>query len=575
MRWLRGSATGLAGAIVLSVTLGADTGTVPDAAMNGDREALKQLLKQGADVNAVQGDGVTALHWAATRGDADMASMLLTAGANHRATTRFGGYQPLHVAAERGHAAVVRALVKAGADANATTLQGTTPLMLAAQAGDTDTLTALLDAGAQANARETERGHTPLMFASAANRLPAVQLLLARGADPKVATRVTDLNALSKDGANPEGRTLANTSAGASQTTAPARRAAPAPAANAPRPRVAGLDRQYFFNELVAAQGGMAPLHFAVRNGYAEVAMAILDAGVDVNMPKAGDLASPLLIATVNGHFDLAAQLLDRGADPNLTAENGVAPLYAILNLRWAQEAGYPQPWAHLDQKTSYLAYMKKLLDKGADPNQRLTKKVWYSGYNFDLSGVDEVGATPFWRAAYGADVDAMKLLVAYGADPSIPTAKPPGRPRTGDADIRRTVDISGLPEIPVGGPGVPALLAATGVGYSEGFAANSHRYSPGGMLAAVKYMVEELGMDVNVRDHEGNTALHHAASRGDNEMIKYLVSKGADPKAVNREGQTTVDMANGPVQRTQPFPETIKLLEGLGAKNNHKCVSC
>ena len=121
----------------------------------------------------------------------------------------------------------------------------------------------------------------------------------------------------------------------------------------------------------------------------------------------------------------------------------------------------------------------------------------------------------------------------------------------------------------------MPPLLAATGVGYSEGFAANSHRYSPAGMLAAVKYMVEELGLDVNMRDHEGNTALHHAASRGDNEMITYLVSKGADPKAVNREGQTTVDMANGPVQRTQPFPETIKLLEGMGAINNHKCVSC
>jgi ankyrin repeat protein len=94
-------------------------------------------------------------------------------------------------------------------------------------------------------------------------------------------------------------------------------------------------------------------------------------------------------------------------------------------------------------------------------------------------------------------------------------------------------------------------------------------------MLAAVKYLVEELHADINARDHEGNTALHHAAARGDVEMILYLVSKGADVKAVNREGQTTVDMANGPVQRTQPFPETIKLLESLGAKNNHRCKSC
>jgi ankyrin repeat protein len=131
------------------------------------------------------------------------------------------------------------------------------------------------------------------------------------------------------------------------------------------------------------------------------------------------------------------------------------------------------------------------------------------------------------------------------------------------------------MPEIPTGGPGIPALHAASGAGYSEGFAANSHRYAPSGLLPAVKYLVDELGMDVNARDHEGSTPLHHAASRGDNAMILYLVSKGADVKAVNREGQTTVDMANGPVQRTQPYPETIKLLEGLGAKNNHKCVSC
>ena len=94
-------------------------------------------------------------------------------------------------------------------------------------------------------------------------------------------------------------------------------------------------------------------------------------------------------------------------------------------------------------------------------------------------------------------------------------------------------------------------------------------------MLAAVKYLVEELHAEVNAADADGNTALHNAASRGDNEMILYLVSHGADVRAVNRNGQTTVDVANGPVQRVQPFPETIALLEKLGAKNNHKCVSC
>ncbi len=130
-------------------------------------------------------------------------------------------------------------------------------------------------------------------------------------------------------------------------------------------------------------------------------------------------------------------------------------------------------------------------------------------------------------------------------------------------------------PPVPPGGPGAFPIHAAAGVEYGEGFAGNAHRHAPGGWLPAIKYLVEELGADVNARDHEGNTALHHAAARGDVEMILYLVSKGADVKAVNREGQTTADMANGPVQRTQPYLETVALLMKLGSKNNNKCVSC
>ncbi|MCC6990621.1 MAG: ankyrin repeat domain-containing protein, partial [Acidobacteria bacterium] len=214
---------------------------------------------------------------------------------------------------------------------------------------------------------------------------------------------------------------------------------------------------------------------------------------------------------------------------------------------------------------------MAVLLDKGADPNARLVTRVWYSG---GLSGVDEMGATPFWRAAYASDIEAMKLLVARGADPAIPTVKGIGRPPTDDGQ-REYRDVSGMPAIPKGGPGVPPLVAAAGVGYGEGFAGNTHHYAPSGMMAAVKYLVEELHADVNAKDHEGNTAMHNAAARGDVEMIRYLVDKGADVKVVNREGKTTADMANGPVQRIQPWPEALALLEQLGAVNNHRCVSC
>ena len=553
----------LMGGIVVSlaVTAGAaGPSSISDAAMRGDRASVLALIKQGADVNAPQGDGVTALHWAARTADAELVKALVAAGANAGARTVFGAYTPLHLAAERGAAPAITALLAAGAAADAKTSTGATPLMFAAASGDTAAITALIDAGANVNAEETDRLQTPLIFAAAADRLDAVKLLIARGADPNHATRLTDLSALSKNGENPDGRNLA---------VKPEARRRPA------KILVPGAERQHMFNEQVAWQGGMTPLLYAIRQGYTDVALALLDAGVPVNQRKGGDNASALLVATVNGQFDLAGALLERGADPNLVAENGVAPLYAAINLMWAPRAGYPQPRGHANQKLSYLELMTKLLDAGADPNQRVNKKVWYTNYNFDQSGVDEVGATAFWRAAYGADVEAMKLLRRYGADPTIPTMKPAERPETGDVGRREMKDVSGVPPLPTGGPGVPALLAAAGVGYGEGFAGNSHRHAPGGMLAAVKYLVEETGADVNLRDHEGNTAIHHAASRGDLEMIEYLVSKGADVKAVNREGQTTVDMANGPVQRVQPWPETIKFLESRGAKNNHKCLSC
>ena len=580
----RGAALVGAAVLTLTVALGAQSAApVADAAMSGELAAVKTLLQQGRDVNAAQGDGMTALHWAAMKNDAELAQMLVYAGANVKATTRLGGNTPLVIAARNGNAPVVEVLLKAGADAKGATSTGTTPLMLAAASGSVEAVKALVAAGAEVEAKESSMQQTALMFAAANTRVDVMRALIAAGANVKAASKVVNVSTLT----SPEEEFFAQQAAqqrpAAAPGTAPA---AGAPAAAAPpagggggrrgpQTGKAGVERNFRYNELVGWQGGMTPLLFAVRQGSLDAVKVLLEAGADVNQASGGDKTSPLVLAIANGHFDLALHLLDKGANANAVSDNGVAPLYAVLNVQWAPKALYPQPRSYLQQKATYLDTMKALLDKGADPNTRLKYKVWYSGYNFDLSGVDEIGATAFWRAAYASDIEAMKLLVAAGADPNIPTTKPAGRPRVGDAGVRDGGDTSSLPPLPVGGPGVTALQAAAGVGYGEGFAANSHRYAPTGMMAAVKYLVEELGADVNAADHEGNTALHQAAARGDVAMIEYLVSKGADVTRVNREGQSTADMANGPVQRTQPYPDALKLLEKLGSKNHHKCVSC
>jgi uncharacterized protein len=583
---------------------------------------------------------MTALHWAAGHGDAELARMLVYAGARKEATTRNGAYTPLHLAAKAGTANVVKALLEAGANANAaTTSGGATALHLAAAQGSKDAVAALLDRGAQVNAKDGAWAQTPIMWAAAYNRVAVLDLLLARGADYKAtskvedipareradraanqlrqrkvaalkaveqpqrpATNVTPTNVASRDTAQarrdvqaaqsepqparreaapataraaaPNARPADSTARPADSTARPAARPADGSRLDSTSAARGGLG----YGDLVGNKGGLTPLLFAVRQGYVASVQALLIAGADVNQVSAGDHTSPLLMATINGHFDLAKMLLERGADPKLASDAGATPLYATINVQWAAKSLYPQPTAQKQQQTMHLELMEALIKAGADVNARLKKHLWYMSFNFDLLGVNTTGATPFWRAAYGLDVPAMKLLIAHGADPKIPTQKPAGRQRGDDAPVEddsTKADPSGLPPIEPGGPGVYPIHAASGVGYGEGYAANSHMHAPDGWIPAVKYLVEELGADVNARDHNGYNPMHHAAARGDNKLIEYLVSKGTDVMALSRKGQTTADMANGPTQRIPPFLETIALLEKLGSKNNHKCRSC
>ena len=556
--------------------LGNEKSPVADAAMSGDVAAVRSLLKDRADVNAGQGDGMTALHWAAESGHRELAQLLLTAGASPAAATRIARHTPLHIAAIGGHSAVAGLIVDAGADVNATTTTGATALHFAATAGSGPTATLLLDRGADVNAREPQWGQTPLMFAAAAGRTEVVRLLLAKRADARITGKVVDINA--RDQADGADSRVRNARIAASRQTlmasVPGAAAPAAPRVRAPRDDSGNEPEPLGYAALVGSHGGLTATLLAAREGHTNTVFALLDGGADINQVSASDRTSPLLMASINGHFDLARQLLARGADVTLASDAGATPLYAVLNMQWAPKSRHPQPAHYMQQQVGYIELAEALLKAGSDPNARLRRSLWYTTYNRDLLGVDRTGATPFWLAAYTLDIPMMQLLLKHGADPYVMTAKVPERYEEGGGGFTGP-DQSGLPPAPFGGPAVSPIHAASGVGYGLGFAGNSHRHVPDGWIPAVKFLVEELGFDVNSRDHNGYTPLHHAASRGDNALIHYLVSKGADVKAISRGGQTTVDMANGPVQRVQPYPETVALLESLGAKNNHRCVSC
>lgn len=621
-------------------------------------------------MNAPSGDGMTALHWAAHRGDAEMGATLLVAGARTSAGTRIGRYTPLHLAARAGHAEFVALLVEAGADPEVrTTNSGATPLHLAASSGEAAAVAALLDAGAQVDARESAWGQTPLVFAASAGRTAVVRALLQAGADPSLAARPVDVvetaaadraadRRLSeflaafkeKEGGGPnwqpspsqvqaaieaarqiqrkwpdvpkpgEDEQRAQDSEGEAQAAAVAEadstktdddpqaddpesadgaQAKDNPRADEPQADSARAEdpqaddvqadsdddepRPLSYAQLVGAWGGLTPLLHAVRQGHAETVDALLQGGAEIDQPSAGDGTTPLLMAAINGQFDLALELIERDADPNAASDAGTTPLFAVLERVWAPRASYSHPVEHEQQRATYMDVLTALLEAGADPNVRLRRHLWYMEYTFGVlrgSGIDLGGATPFWRAAYALDVEAMRLLKEHGADPTTPTAKPPQRrrrraPAEEEAAEESKLDPSGLPPTPVGGPAIHPVHAASGVGYGQSFAGNAHRHIPDGWTAAVRFLVEECAADVNARDANGYTPLHHAAARGDMELVLYLVERGAELGAVSRGGQTVADMANGPIQRQQPFPATVALLEKLGSRNNHRCLSC
>jgi ankyrin repeat protein len=479
-----------------------------DAAMKRDIAAVRALLGQKVDVNAPGTDGSPALHWAVRVDDAAMAKLLLGAGAQATLANR-NGLTPMAIAAGNGSASLIAILLDAGADANAPDPAGDTPLMSAARVGRADAVTLLLDRGARVDATDPTYQQTALMVAVRENHPDIVKLLIARGASVNARTRV--------------GRTpawvLPNSQPGFGHGIGIVRGGSPDRGRRAPIP------------------GGMTPLMYAARDGRMDTVRMLLEAGADINARDANDI-TPLITAITNNHPELARYLIERGADVKAVDWYGRTPLWAAIETRNMDVDN--ASFENGIDRAPFLALIEVLLQRGADPNAR-TKEVPPIRNDFlritgSLSWVDFTGQTPFITAALAGDVTVMKLLLKHGADPNIPTFA-----------------------------GTTALMAAAGVNwvvdqtYDEGQPA---------LLEAVKLCVE-LGLDVNAVNSMGLTALHGAANRGSDEIIKYLVSIGARLDVKDKEGRTPLTWAEGVFLATHPArpkPNSIALIKQLMA---------
>ncbi len=367
----------------------ADDLRLVDAVRQGDHEAVRSLLAENVDVNAPQGDGATALTWAAHRNDHEAVEMLLGAGANPNAANDYG-VTPLSLACTNGDAPMVGKLLAAGADPNLAQLSGETPLMTCARAGNLEAVQAILSRdGVNVDARDTRRGQTALMWAVAAKHAPVAEALIDYGADVNARSRVIEtFNHLQVE--------------------------------------YYGKDVHY-----PAQAGGFTPLLFAARVGNLESARVLLAAGADVNATTPED-GTALVVATASGHEEFASFLLENGADPNVSDATGITPLH------WALQEGLRSIAAGRTGATDRFWFgdrgnlpelVRDLLAHGADPNAQVGKEfhpysdpLYAHNQGNYLPQVSIVGATPFLLAAASGDTGSMRTLVEGRADPLLAT---------------------------------------------------------------------------------------------------------------------------------------------------------
>lgn len=469
-------------------------GNLAGAAREGDAAQVLELIKSGADVNAAASDGSTPLLWSTFNSNLQISQALIKAGANVNAANRYG-VTPLLQASRTGDTAMIKLLVESGADVNLAHPKGETPLMAAARTGRVDAINLLLAHDADVNAADSYQNQTALMWATAEGHLEAVDVLLKAGADSNKQARVS---------------TLADRSINADFPT-----------------------------------GGFTALMWAVRDGDEAITRRLVQGGADLSL-RNGDQATAMMIAIVNDRFDLAATLLGLGAP----VDDG--SLYYAVEMRdattdWFAHDGSRERADHPNEKTA-LDLIKLFLDKGADPNMPFVGQM----HNYSMCCDIFANATPFYRAAVASDVEAMKLLLAKGADVNWVPVKAEGAGAKGGANAN-----VGKPALTV------AMNGGRGVGRSGGpgdlrqgpppFREKSNR----SQVDAVKLLVE-AGADAKVTLPDGSSVMHEAVKSRRPDVIRAVAAAGAPLTKPNKDGKTPLDLAGQPLKYPPgaPIPE-------------------
>lgn len=483
----------------------ADAGALADAAARADVQAVRSLLTR-ANANEPGSEGTPPLHWVVRLQDVETAKMLLKAGADTNLANRYG-VRPLHLAIANSDVAMVRLLLDAGAAPDSSDVTGETAVLMAARAGRVEVVEALLARGAKPDEPDPNYKQTALMVAARSGNADIVQVLLKAGARADAQTR--------------RGRT-------------PAFRL---PSSNAGS-KGDGIVRGGWPDrgQRDATPGAKTPLLYAARQGHLEVVKLLLAAGADIEKSDA-DGVTPLLMAVLNGQFAVAGYLLAQGANVKAMDWYGQTPLFAAVDWRNLEVSG-PTRDNGVDRAAA-LRLIRDILARAPDVNARTREcppeRRWVVRLG-SLSWVDFTGQTAFLRAALSGDVTVMRLLLEHGADPMIPTFT-----------------------------GTTPLMAAAGVNWTV---SQTFDEGPAALFEAVK-LAREKGNDVNAENAMGLRAIHGAANRGSDDIIRWLVDQGAAIDTPDKKGRTPVVWAQGVFLATHPpevKPKTVALLKQLQA---------